>query len=83
MFQHPFAHQTGVPATHRGKEQKVPNLQSTVTSQPKKLRKNKFSYLQVTDIDVNKVLSLTNYRSLGKINFHAYRWQTWMSRHLT
>jgi len=44
MFQHPFAHQTGVPATHREKEQEVPSLQSTVTNQPKKLGKNKFPY---------------------------------------
>jgi hypothetical protein len=60
-----------------------PYLQRTVTNQPKKHMKNKFPYLQVTDMDVNRVLSLTTYRNKGKINFHTYKWQTWMSKHLT
>ena len=33
-------------------------------------------------MDVFRVLSPTTYISQGKINSHAYKWQTWMSTHL-
>jgi hypothetical protein len=65
MFQHPLAHQTGVPATHRGKGKKnkfpIPTEychQSTIEAQ-----NTKFLYLHVTDLDVFRELSQIAYRS--------------------
>ena len=53
MFQHPLAHQTGEPATHRGKgKNKFPIPTEYCHSPTKEAQKPKFLYLHVTDWDV-------------------------------
>jgi hypothetical protein len=60
MFQHPLAHQTGVPATHRSKGKNKFPIPTEYCHQPATEAQNtKFLYLHVTGLDVFRELSPT------------------------
>jgi hypothetical protein len=64
MFQHPLAHQTGVPATHRGKGKNKFPIPTEYCHQPTiEAQKPRFLYLHVTALDVFRELSLLALRS--------------------
>jgi hypothetical protein len=64
MFQHPLAHQTGEPATHRGKGKNKFPIPTEYCHQPTiEAQKLTFLYLYVTDLDVFRELSQPAYRS--------------------
>jgi hypothetical protein len=78
MFKHPLTHQTGVPATYRGKGKNKFPIPTEYCHQPTiEAQKPRFLYLHVTALDVFRELSPTAKRSqetqISKLTSDRYR----------